>query len=297
MSAVAELSAVSHHFGGQRAVNNLSLAIPRGGVYALLGANGAGKTTTIALLLGLLRVQSGDIRVLGGRPGEMAVRRATGAMLQVSGVPDMLSVREHIELFSGYYPQPLPMDRVVEMAALEGLERRRFGKLSGGQKQRVLFALAICGNPQLLFLDEPTVGMDVEMRRRMWRVVRDIADEGRTVVLTTHYLEEADALADRIGVLHAGRLVAEGTPEQIKATTGGRLVRCSTVLDDAALRTLPGVRDIRRQGDRVEIAASEVERMLRALLARDTTVGDLTVAEIGLDDAFLSLTNEAAEAA
>ncbi len=297
MKAVAELSGVTHRFVRQPALDNLSLAVPQGGVYALLGANGAGKTTTIALLLGLLRLQAGTIRVLDGQPGEMAVRRATGAMLQVSGVPAMLTVREHVELFSGYYPRPLAFDRVVQMAALDGLESRRFGKLSGGQQQRVLFALAICGDPQLLFLDEPTVGMDVEMRRRMWSVVRQLADDGRTVVLTTHYLEEADALADRIGVLHAGRLVAEGTPSEIKAATGGRLVRCSTALDDARLRALPGVRDVRRQGDRVEIAATDVERMLRELLAQDAHLSNLTVAEIGLDDAFLSLTGQAREAA
>jgi ABC-2 type transport system ATP-binding protein len=297
LEAIAKLDGVTRRFGAQVAVDRLDLAIPRGGVYALLGPNGAGKTTTVALLLGLLRPHAGTIAVLGQRPGELAVRRAIGAMLQIGGVPATLKVREHIEQFSGYYPRPLRLDRVVEIAGLEGLEERRFGTLSGGQKQRLLFALAVCGDPQLLFLDEPTVGLDVEMRRRMWRVVRSLADEGRTVVLTTHYLEEADALADRIGVLNAGRLVAEGTPAAIKARVGGRLVRCATALDDAALRELPGVREIRRHGNRVEIAATAAEPLLRELLARDAAVSGLEVAGIGLDDAFLSLTSTSREAA
>jgi ABC-2 type transport system ATP-binding protein len=297
LEAIAKLDGVTRRFGAQVAVDRLDLAIPRGGVYALLGPNGAGKTTTVALLLGLLRPHAGTIAVLGQRPGELAVRRAIGAMLQIGGVPATLKVREHIEQFSGYYQRPLRLDRVVEIAGLEGLEERRFGTLSGGQKQRLLFALAVCGDPQLLFLDEPTVGLDVEMRRRMWRVVRSLADEGRTVVLTTHYLEEADALADRIGVLNAGRLVAEGTPAAIKARVGGRLVRCATALDDAALRELPGVREIRRHGNRVEIAATAAEPLLRELLARDAAVSGLEVAGIGLDDAFLSLTSTSREAA
>lgn len=221
MGTVAELRGVTRRFGKQVAVCDLDLAIPRGGVYALLGPNGAGKTTTINLLLGLLRPHAGTATVFGRQPGEMDARRAVGAMLQVSGVPATLTVREHVRQFSGYYPAPLPLSEVIARAGLGGLEKRRFGKLSGGQKQRVLFALAICGNPELLFLDEPTVGMDVEMRRRMWTVMRELAAEGRTIVLTTHYLEEADALADRIGVLSRGRLVAEGTPAEIKARVGG----------------------------------------------------------------------------
>jgi ABC-2 type transport system ATP-binding protein len=297
MDTVARFEKVTRRFGRMLAVDRLDLAIPRGGVYALLGPNGAGKTTTISMLLGLLHPDSGRIAVLGGRPGEMDARRAIGAMLQVGGVPATLRVREHIELFSGYYARPLPFARVVVMAGLQGLEERRFDRLSGGEKQRVLFALALCGDPELLFLDEPTVGLDVESRRRMWQVIRDLAGAGRTIVLTTHYLEEADALADRIGVLHRGRLVAEGTPQEIKARVGGRVVRCVTALSREAIAALPNVHGVRQSGARVEIATSGAEDLLRRLLELDPHLAGLEVAGVGLDEAFLALTGDQKEAA
>lgn len=297
MDTVAELSGVSFRYGRHPALDGLDLRIRRGGVYALLGANGAGKTTTIGMLLGLLRPASGAVTVLGLRPGCLDARRAIGAMLQLSGVPAMLTVAELIDLFSGYYSRPLPRARVILDTGLAGLERRRFGKLSGGQKQRLLFALALCGDPQLLFLDEPTVGLDVGMRRRMWEVIRALAAEGRTIVLTTHYLEEADALADRVGVLHRGRLVAEGTPAEVKARAGGSRVRCSTSLDDATLQALPGVHGLRRHGQTVELDVSRAEPMLRKLLAMDAALNGLEVSVIGLDDAFLRLTSDEAVAA
>ena len=297
MNTVARLEGVSRRYGQQVAVDGLDLSIPQGGVYALLGPNGAGKTTSISMLLGLLQPDSGAITVLGRRPGEMDARRAIGTMLQVSGVPATLTVREHIALFSGYYPKPLPFAQVIALAGLGGLEQRRFGRLSGGQKQRVLFALALCGDPQLLFLDEPTVGLDVEARRGLWQVIRDFAAAGRTVVLTTHYLEEADALADRIGVLHRGRLVAEGTPEEIKRRVGGRVVRCETAVSLETIARLPGVRNVRLCGSRVELTTTHAEALLRELLALDPQLSRLEVADIGLDDAFLALTDDTREAA
>lgn len=297
MEPVAELRGVRRAYGTTIAVDGLDLSIPRGGVFALLGPNGAGKTTTVGILLGLVRPDAGEVSVLGRRPGALAARRAIGTMLQVSGVPATLTVREHLEQFSGYYPRPLPFARVVETAGLEGLEGRRFGKLSGGQQQRLLFALAICGDPELLLLDEPTVGLDVEVRRRMWQVIRELADGGRTVLLTTHYLEEADVLADRIGVLHQGRLVAHGTPAAVKARVSGRVVRCRTGLDEAALAALPGVREVRRHGTRMELVTAVAEPLLRELLARDEAVADLEVSGLSLDDAFLSLTADRKEAA
>jgi ABC-2 type transport system ATP-binding protein len=297
MDPVARLESVTRRFGRQLAVDRLDLSIPRGGVYALLGPNGAGKTTTISMLLGLLQPDSGRITVLGRKAGEMDARRAIGAMLQVGGVPATLRVREHLELFSGYYARPLPIARTIALAGLQGLEDRRFDRLSGGEKQRVLFALALCGDPELLFLDEPTVGLDVESRRRLWQVIRDLAATGRTVVLTTHYLEEADALADRIGVLHRGRLVAEGSPQDIKARVGGRVVRCITSLPQQALAALPGVTGLRQNGTRIEIATTGAEELLRRILALDPRLSGLEVADIGLDDAFLSLTEDRQEAA
>lgn len=294
---VARLSGVTRRYGKQMAVDGLDLAIPRGGIYGLLGPNGAGKTTTVSLLLGLTRPHSGTVRVLGLHPGAMAVRRAIGAMLQISGVPATLTVREHVEQFSGYYERPLPFTETIRHAGLEGLENRRFGRLSSGQRQRVLFALAICGDPKLLFLDEPTVGLDVEARRRMWAVIRDLAREGRTILLTTHYLEEADALADRVGVLNHGRLVVEGTPDEIKRRVGGCVIHCESTLADSDLRGLPGVRAVRRDGARLELTVDRAETVVRAMLARDTRLSGLEVRDVGLEDAFLSLTGSEEEAA
>ena len=170
-------------------------------------------------------------------------------MLQVSKVPETLKVREHVHLISSYYPHPLPAREVMAAAGLEGLEDRLFGKLSGGQRQRVLFALALCGDPDLLFLDEPTVGLDVEARRALWAVIEGKARQGRSVLLTTHYLEEADALADRIVMIGQGRMIAEGTPREIKSRVAGRKIRCRTRLSLEEVAALPGVRDARQDGD------------------------------------------------
>lgn len=297
MDKIALLEDVSFRYGGVTAVDRLDLVVPRGGVFALLGANGAGKTTTMSLMLGLLQPDSGSVLVIDRRPGSMDARRAIGAMLQVSGVPAMLTVAELVELFSGYYPAPMGFARVVELAGLEGLEQRRFGKLSGGQKQRVLFALALCGDPQLLFLDEPTVGLDVGMRRRMWETIRALAAEGRTVVLTTHYLEEADALADRIAVIHKGRLVADGTPAEVKALVGGAHIAVTTALDDAEITALVAPRTLDREGGVTHLDVAAATPALRALLAADATLDVVSVSGVGLDDAFLSLTADTEEAA
>ena len=224
----AELSGVTKRFGAIVALNGISLAIQPGELVALLGPNGAGKTTAVRLLLGLTRPDTGTARVFGSDPRDARNRMRTGAMLQVGKVPETLRVREHIELFSSYYPDPLPLQEIVDAAGLRGLENRLFGELSGGQKQRLLFALAICGNPDLLILDEPTVGLDVDARRGIWEEIRRFVDRGRSVLLTTHYLQEADSLADRIVVIDRGRIIAEGTPAEIKGRASGKRIRCST---------------------------------------------------------------------
>ena len=216
----ATLTNVSKSYGPIAALRNLDLEIRAGELLALLGANGAGKTTAVRLLLGLAAPTSGTVRVFGGDPRDAVHRMRTGAMLQVGKVPETLKVREHVALFSSYYPRPMATDEVIAAAGLTGLEDRKFGDLSGGQKQRVLFALAICGDPELLILDEPTVGLDVEARRAMWRQIRQFVARGRSVLLTTHYLDEADALANRIVVIDEGSIIAEGTPAEIKALAG-----------------------------------------------------------------------------
>ena len=290
---LATMSAVTHRYGNVVALDGLDLEIRAGEVLAVLGPNGAGKTTAINLLLGTLRSQEGTVEVFGRNPGARAARMRRGAMLQASGVPDTLTVAEHLELFSSYYPAPLPVSRLLEMAGLENLRDRRYGKLSGGQKQRVMFALALAGDPQLVFLDEPTTGLDVEARRSLWNEIRELKAAGRTAVLTTHYLEEADALADRIAVMHRGRVVAEGTSAEIKSLAADRSVRCITSVDAGEVAALPGVAGVERSGQHLEILTSRPEELLRTLLDLDPDLRDLHVSGAGLEDAFLTLVRDA----
>jgi ABC-2 type transport system ATP-binding protein len=289
---VASLEAVSKNYEQIRALRGVDFEVHAGEVVALLGPNGAGKTTAVKLLLGLTQPNAGKVRVFGGDPTNPANRMRTGAMLQVGKVPETLKVREHIDLFSSYYQNPLPLAEVLSAAGLEKIGDRKFGDLSGGQRQRVLFGLAICGNPDLLFLDEPTVGLDVESRRALWEEIRALVQRGKTVLLTTHYLEEADALADRIAVINQGSIVAEGTPDEIKAKTSGKRIRCVTNLSPAALRRIPGVVEVREDRDAIEISASVAEPVVRQLLAQDATLSGLEVTSAGLEEAFLALTQD-----
>ncbi len=292
--AVATLERVSKNYGSIHALSSVDFQVRPGEVVALLGPNGAGKTTAVKLLLGLLQPNSGKVRVFGGDPTNPENRMRTGAMLQVGRVPETLRVREHIDLFSSYYQKPMLAAEVLAASGLEKLSDRKFGDLSGGQKQRVLFALALCGNPDLLFLDEPTVGLDVEARRMLWEEIRQLVRRGKTVLLTTHYLQEADALAYRIAVINKGEIIAEGTPAQIKAQTAGKKIRCITQVPVASLRDLPGVSEVKEDREAIEIHAIEAEPVLRHLLALDETLSGLEVTSAGLEDAFLALTQESA---
>ena len=294
-SVVASLEGISKNYGEVRALRNVNFTVGAGQVVALLGPNGAGKTTAVKLLLGLLQPSSGKARVFGGDPTNQHNRMRAGAMLQVGRVPETLRVREHIDLFSSYYPRPLPLEEVLAAAGLEKLRDRKFGDLSGGQRQRTLFALAICGDPDLLFLDEPTVGLDVEARRALWEEIRRLVERGKTVLLTTHYLQEADALADRIAVINQGAIIAEGTPAEIKAQTSGKRIRCVTTLGLASLLQIPGVIDAKQDREAVEIRTSEAEPVVRALLARDASLSGLEITSAGLEDAFLALTQDNGE--
>jgi len=289
---VARLTNVSKNYGEVRALRSVDLDVHAGEVVAVLGPNGAGKTTAVKLLLGLVAANWGRVSVFGGDPRNPENRMRTGAMLQVGRVPETLRVREHIDLFSSYYPNPLPVPDVLQAAGLQGLEKRPFGELSGGQKQRLLFALAICGNPDLLFLDEPTVGLDVEARRVLWDEIRRLVAGGKTVLLTTHYLQEADALADRIVVINQGAIIAEGTPSDIKARTAGRQIRCGSSLPIAAICSIPGVLEVRSDRDAFVIRAADAESVVRELLIRDPYVSGLEVTCAGLEEAFLALTQD-----
>jgi ABC-2 type transport system ATP-binding protein len=289
---VASLEGVSKNYGAVRALRGVNFAVHAGEVVALLGPNGAGKTTAVKLLLGVMQPLAGKVRVFGGDPVNPQNRLRTGAMLQVARVPETLKVREHIDLFSSYYRNPLPLETVLAIAGLEKFGDRKFGDLSGGQRQRALFALAICGDPDLLFLDEPTVGLDVEARRALWEQIRRLVARGKTILLTTHYLQEADALADRIAVINQGEIIAQGTPSQIKGQTSGKRIRCVTELNASILRQIPGVTEVKEDRDAVEIFAAEAESVVRELLARDSGLSGLEVTSAGLEEAFLALTQE-----
>src|ERR1700691_4357619 len=290
-SVIASLRSVSKKFGQQIALDRLSLELRRGEVVALLGPNGAGKTTAVRLLLGLSQATSGEVKIFDGNPRDRASRLRLGAMLQVGQMPETLRVREHLQLFSSYYPHPRPLDELLAIAGLEGLQERLFGTLSGGQKQRMLFALALCGNPDLICLDEPTLGMDVEARRAMWEQVRKLAASGKTILLTTHYLEEADALASRIVVIQRGKVIAEGTPQELKTADRSRSIRCTSSLQASFVSDLPGVTSVEQEGNAMLVRTHTPEAVLRTMLEHDDALSGLEVRAAALEDAFLALTN------
>jgi ABC-2 type transport system ATP-binding protein len=295
---VASLSGITKRYAnGVTALDDLSLTLKRGEIVALLGPNGAGKSTAVKLMMGLSSPTSGMVRIFGEDPRNTHARLRTGVMLQVGRAPEMLRVREHVNIFRGYYPSPMPYADIVKAAALEGIEERMFGHLSGGQKQRMLFALALAGDPDLIFLDEPTVGLDIEARRAMWSQVRSLAARGKTVLLTTHYLEEADALAHRIVVINKGRVICSGTPAEVKSlgansqSTATRIIRCVTSLPADTLHTLVGVTRAETTDGTTTLSSTQPESTLRELLALDQSLHSLEVAGPALEDAFLALTS------
>jgi ABC-2 type transport system ATP-binding protein len=302
---VASLDGITKRYAnGVVALDNLSLALRRGEIVALLGPNGAGKSTAVKLMMGLSAPTAGSVRVFGADPRDTETRLRTGVMLQVGRAPEMLRVREQVEIFRGYYSAPMPYAELVKAAGLEGIEERFFGQLSGGQKQRMLFALALAGDPDLIFLDEPTVGLDIEARRAMWATIRSLAARGKTVLLTTHYLEEADALANRIVVINKGKVVCSGTPAEVKslslgATADGagssamiKIIRCVTALPLQALRSMPGVTQADVADTLSTLTTSQPETTLREMLALDPTLHALEVQSPALEDAFLALTSD-----
>jgi ABC-2 type transport system ATP-binding protein len=294
---IARLKDVWKSYGETVALYGLDLEVRAGEVLAILGPNGAGKTTTVNLLLGLAKPIQGTVEVFGHPPNDARSRLHVGAMLQISAVPQTLRVAELVELFSSYYCDPLTIEETVRIAGLQGLEKRPFGELSGGQRQRTLFALAICGDPELLYLDEPTTGLDVEARRGLWAQIRQFVGRGRSVVLTTHYLEEADELADRIVLLNKGRSIAEGTPDQIKSRVQGRRIRCRTRLHSWEIQGIPGVTYVEQRDGITEILTPRAESIARELLTRDADLADLEILGAALDEAFLALTDSSKEIA
>ena len=291
MPHAIELIGAVKKYGDFEALKNVSFAIEAGSLVAMLGPNGAGKTTSINLMLGLRRPTAGKALIFGEDPRRIATRKRFGAMLQESGVPQLLTVTDLVELFRSYYPKPLPTDRVVKLVGLEEKAGALVRDLSGGQTQRLYFALAICGDPEVLFLDEPTVGMDVEGRRVFLRAIRDFSAGGKTILLTTHYLEEADELAERILVIDKGKLIADGSPQEIKSRVAGSKISftSSTQLDAAALGGLPvSASDV--SDHRVTLMTNDPQAVLRELFRRNVDMANLEVRGADLEEAFLSLT-------
>lgn len=290
---VVTLNNVHKRFGAIDALRGFTLAVHPGEVIAFLGPNGAGKTTAISIMLGLRAPTSGSVTLFGLSPRDTRARSRIGVMLQESGIPTTLTIRELIDNFRSYYPVPLPTNTVLEIAGLNEVAGRLVGALSGGQKQRVYFALAMCGNPDVLFLDEPTVGLDVETRRSFWDQVRGYSAAGKTVLLTTHYLEEADALASRVIVINKGELIAEGTPAAIRSRVSGKHVTFDTdlPLDEHILQGLP-ITSMTKEGSKVNFFSPAPEAVLARIFATGASLSNLTVTGAALEDAFVHLTSE-----
>ncbi|KUM92360.1 sulfate ABC transporter ATP-binding protein [Streptomyces cellostaticus] len=288
---------VTKTYGSVRAVDGLSLRLYPGETVALLGPNGAGKSTTLDLLLGLKNADSGTVNVFGTGPREAIVAGRVGAMLQSGGLMEDVTVAELVKLACSLHPKPYKAAEVMARAGITQIADRKVNKLSGGQAQRVRFALATAGDSDLIILDEPTTGMDVSARQAFWATMREQADQGRTVLFATHYLEEADAIADRVLVLHRGRLLADGTAAEIKAKAGARRVAFDLEgdIDEPALRGLPFLTSIDVSGQTVRIQSADADATVRALYGLGVYPRNLEVAGLGLEQAFVAIT-EAEEA-
>jgi ABC-2 type transport system ATP-binding protein len=297
-SSAVVLTGLVKSFGPVQAVRGVDLSIAHGETVALLGPNGAGKSTTIDMMLGLARPDAGNVSLFGRSPNAAVAAGAVGGMLQTGTLLRDLSVRELVTMVGSLYPNPLPVDEVLSTTDTTEIAGRRTHKLSGGQTQRVRFAMALVSNPDLLVLDEPTASLDVSARRDFWAVMRKSAASGKTVVFATHYLEEADAYADRVVVMTLGRIVADGSATEIKARVGRRSIR-ATLPDTHTeeLRRLPGVVGVERRGDSVTLLCHESDAALRGLLTGYPAARDIEVTGAGLEDAFLELTGDHAEPA
>lgn len=291
-SPPVELRGAHKNFGPVQALKGVDLTVQPGETVALLGPNGAGKTTAISLMLGLRSPSSGTAALFGRNPRDPRSRTRIGVMLQESGVPHTLKVREVAEMMRRLYPQPLEVKAALQIAQLEDKADALVANISGGQRQRLYFALAIIGNPDVLFLDEPTVALDVESRRAFWDQVSGMVGAGKTVILTTHYLEEADALADRIVVIDKGVVVAEGSPSAIKAKVGGKKVRFrAPSLTEAVLQTYSEVQRTARVNEMIEVFTLQPEALLAKLFAQGVVLSELEVVGAGLEEAFRSITH------
>jgi ABC-2 type transport system ATP-binding protein len=296
---VIELSVVTKSYGRLNALDRVDLEVEAGELVAILGPNGAGKTTMFELLLGLSSTTKGSIRVLERSPGDRAIVGRIGAMLQGAGLPENLTVRDLVRLVGRSYPQSLPVETVLARVGLAAKRGRTVTDLSGGERQRLLLAAAIVGAPDLLLLDEPTAAMDPEGKRRFWQEARSAVADGTTVLFATHDLTEADTVAQRVVVLGRGRILADGTPSDLKSIVQRKTVRLQSEVPAAELATLPGSGPVEVEGPGdtlnrrwVRIHAGAPEQLIAALLARGFPMDGLTIVDSDLEDAFLKLTNE-----
>jgi ABC-2 type transport system ATP-binding protein len=286
------LRGVRKVFGSVVAVKGIDLDIAPGEIVAFLGPNGAGKTSTIDIILGLSRPTAGEVSVFGMQPRQAISRGLVSAVMQTGGLLKDLTVDETARYTASLFAHSRPVEEVLRRAGISAIADRKVGKCSGGEQQRLRFAMALLSDPELLILDEPTTGMDVEGRRSFWSAIRQDAAMGRTVLFATHYLEEADAYADRIILLRHGQIVADGTSSQVKAMAAGRTVRATLPgADEPALRGLPGADSVEVRGDTVLIHSSDSDAVARHLLT-NTNAKDLEITTRGLEDAFIALTSD-----
>ena len=293
METVVTLTNVTKTFKNKKAVDQVSFSIKKGEVVALLGPNGAGKTTTIMMLLGLLEATSGEVNLLNGDPKERKIREKIGAMLQEVSVIDALKVKEIIHLFRSYYPNPLSFEELVALTGLDEKDlKKRADKLSGGQKRRLGVALALVGNPELIFFDEPTVGMDIQSRRLFWQTVEELKHRGKTIIFTTHYLQEADDVAERIILFNHGSIVMDGTPADIKAKLSKQSVsfRVNKEISIQELKQLPDASDVYEKNERIYIVTENTDNVLAALYEKKLKLSEIQIEHGRLEEAFERLT-------
>ena len=298
MEKIIELIHVSKQFQQHRAVKDISFTVKKGEAIAILGANGAGKTTTILLMLGLLQPTSGTVRLFHSDPKVKEVREKIGSMLQETSVMDSLKVKEIIPLVQSYYPHPLSSDQLLSITGLSKQEwNKRTEKLSGGQKRRLHFAIALAGNPELIFLDEPTVGMDINARKAFWKTVEELKSQGKTIIFTTHYLQEADEAAERIIMISDGKIVGDGTPEQLKAKWTKKTISFKETADYSVdmYKSIPFVEEVVREKGRISLVTVDSDKTIYHIFEMKLKIQDIEIQQGKLEEAFSKLLQEKKE--